>query len=248
MNPRVEDNQMTKKILTYWVFGSSLCLLWSFLAQENTAPEVKLILTRGNGPLKPNTLVPYRIEVDDKEDGISEYGEIPMNEVILSVKFVSDSSKAKAFLTSDAIKNYQVLSWMGSNACFTCHRAKDRLIGPPFSEIAERYSEQPNSVSELSEKVIKGSQGTWGDQIMPAQTHLPPDQIQDVIQWILRNAQAEDYSYFPGLQGAFRTWELKSGMEPGGAYVLSAHYLDHGLNEKPPQGKLGKDLLILLQK
>ncbi len=77
------------------VFGSSLCLLWSFLVQENTAPEVKLILTRGNEALEQNSLVSYRIEVSDKEDGISDYGEIPMNEVILSVKYVSDSSKVK---------------------------------------------------------------------------------------------------------------------------------------------------------
>ncbi|MGB5273829.1 MAG: c-type cytochrome, partial [Flavobacteriaceae bacterium] len=179
---------MTKKILTYLVFGSSLCLLWSFLVQENAAPEVKLILTRGNEALEQNSLVSYRIEVSDKEDGISDYGEIPMNEVILSVKYVSDSSKVKAYLASHANKNYRVLSWMGSNACFTCHRAKDRLIGPSFSEIAKRYSEQPNSVSKLSEKIIKGSQGTWGDQIMPAQTHLPPDQVQGVVQWILLNA------------------------------------------------------------
>lgn len=239
---------MTKKILTSLVFGSSLFLFWSFLAQENTAPEVKLILTRGDGPLEPNTLVPYRIEVTDKEDGTSDYGEIPMNEVILTVKYVSDSSKANTYLASDANKNNRALSWMGSNACFTCHRAKERLIGPSFSEIAKRYSEQKNSVSELSEKVIKGSQGTWGGQIMPAQMHLPPDQIQDVIQWILLNAQAEDYSYFPGLQGAFRTWDLKSGTRPGGAYILSAHYLDHGANDNPPKSKLGKDLLVLLLK
>ncbi len=239
---------MKKKILAYLAFGSTLCLFWSFLAQENNAPEVRLILPRGNGPLEPNTLVPYRIEVADKEDGTSDYGEIPMNEVILSVKYVSDSSKVKTYLASDANKNYRVLSWMGSNACFTCHRAKDRLIGPSFSEIAKRYSEQPNSVSELSEKVIKGSQGTWGAQIMPAQTHLPPDQVQGVVQWILRNAQAEDYSYFPGLQGAFRTLEVKPGTRQGGTYVLSAHYLDHGVNENLPQSKLGKDVLVLYPK
>jgi cytochrome c len=239
---------MTKKILTYLVFGSSLCLLWSFLVQDNTAPEVKLMLTRGNGAVGPNTLVPYRIEVLDKEDGASDYGEIPMNEVILTVKYVSDSSKTKAYLASDANKNDRVLSWMGSNGCFTCHRAKDRLIGPSFSEIAERYSEQANRVSKLSEKVIKGSQGVWGDQIMPAQTHLPADQVQGVIQWILRNARAEDYNFLPGLQGAFRTWEVKPGTGVGGAYVLSAHYLDHGMNDNPPQSKLGKDVLVLFQK
>jgi cytochrome c len=239
---------MANKILAYLLIGSSLCLFWAFLAQENTAPEVKLVLTRGHGPLESNSLVPYRIEVADNEDGNSDYGEIPMNEVILSVKYVSDASKVKAYLASNANNNYSVLSWMGSNACFTCHRAKDRLIGPSFSEIAKRYSEQANSVSKLSEKVIKGSQGAWGDQIMPAQTHLPPDQVQDVIRWILRNAQAEDYAFFPGFQGAFRTWEEKPGKGPGAAYVLSAHYLDHGLDGNPPQSKLGKDELVLYPK
>ncbi|TFG76290.1 MAG: hypothetical protein E4H26_04760 [Flavobacteriales bacterium] len=235
---------MANKALTSLILGS----FWLFSGlpiQENTAPKVKIHVPNNNNSISWNRVVPYRITVSDLEDGSSAYDEIAMNEVILTIKYVPDATKANDFLATEAKKNWDTLSWMGRNACFTCHRAKDKLIGPSFSEIAKRYSEQPDSVLFLVQKIMNGGKGNWGEQIMPAQPHLLPEQVEGVIKWILRNGKAEDLNYFSGLEGAFRTRAKPADGEKNGLYVLQAHYLDHGLKGNSPDGKLGSDSLFL---
>ncbi|SDF59750.1 c-type cytochrome [Epilithonimonas hungarica] len=52
--------------------------------------------------------------------------------------------------------------------CLGCHKLDEKMIGPSYKEVAEKYENTPENVEMLAEKILKGSSGVWGDVPMPA--------------------------------------------------------------------------------
>ena len=228
------------------------CFITAFSLRTNTVendpPTVKITVPLNGNRFQWNTMVNYAISVSDKEDGISEYDEIPTGEVLLKVTYLRDSSKVKKYLsgkTGNSDIEPAGLLLTKSSACFTCHAAKNKLIGPSFERIAKKYPNSPNSVGTLAKKLIKGSTGTWGKIPMPPHPELKTGQAREIIHWILKYNTNPDVAYFTGIQGAFRT-KQKPGKEAGkGVYILTASYADHGLKGLPQSGKRGEHTIIL---
>ncbi len=225
------------------LLGVSIAGSLSYL-QENSAPIVRITSPAKNIKFGWNTLIPYVISVTDNEDGNSEYDEIQDSEVILTVKILQDSLQVESYLERSK-ENFEVLSWMGQSTCFTCHAAKSKLIGPSFKSIAERYSGKPNAVHYLAKKITEGTTGSWGNQIMPAQTDLEVKKIVKALDWILKHGQKTDYTYLSGTEGVIGTQEKPIGVNGKSVYVLSAHYTDHGIDGKRASAKTGFQYMVL---
>ena len=52
--------------------------------------------------------------------------------------------------------------------CLGCHKLDEKMIGPSYKEVAEKYENTPENVEMLADKILKGSSGVWGDVPMPA--------------------------------------------------------------------------------
>jgi cytochrome c len=52
--------------------------------------------------------------------------------------------------------------------CLGCHKLDEKMIGPSYKEVAQKYENTPENVEMLAEKILKGSSGVWGDVPMPA--------------------------------------------------------------------------------
>lgn len=235
---------MGNKLLSLLLFFCCALLFSFWSVQENTAPKVEIISPTKNGNLEWNTIVPYRITIVDQEDGNSEYDEINVNEVVLTVTYFADSSMAKNYAEEVASRS-EKLSLMASSNCFTCHRAKDDLIGPSFEEIANRYDPTAKNRSYLAEKISKGSTGVWGEQIMPGQPELETDRVIQILEWIFQNAQDPNYTFYSGTEGAFKTRERPSNNPRKAVYVLHAQYADHGIKESHEKSKKRGHTIVL---
>jgi cytochrome c len=69
--------------------------------------------------------------------------------------------------------------------CKTCHNMSLRTIGPSFTEIALRYPNGDESVSLLSQKIIKGGAGIWGAQVMSPHPDLSDTDCREIVGFIL---------------------------------------------------------------
>lgn len=235
---------MGNKLLSLLLFFC-FTLVFSFRSvQENTAPKVKIISPTENVKLEWNTIIPYRISISDQEDGNSEYDEINSNEVLLTTTYFSDSSKVKKYIDETVSSRSDILSIMASSNCFTCHKAKDKLIGPSFEEIANRYRPTPENKKYLTQKISKGSSGVWTDEIMPAQPDLEIDKISQILDWIFKNSKDPNYSFYAGTAGVFKTREQPLNKPEKAVYVVHAQYSDHGLNDSPNKSKKGKHTVV----
>ncbi|WP_273568596.1 c-type cytochrome [Maribacter halichondriae] len=233
--------------LRLFVFIACAISCVTISGQENEPPEVRIITPIANEKFSWGTLIPFEIGVKDKEDGYTEYEEISPNKVILTVQYLSDGEKASKDLNADFNRTIETLSFMGTLDCFTCHKAKEKLIGPSFAEIAERYGNHTESVEPIAQKILRGAQGTWGDQIMPAHLNITQEEANQMVSWILKNGSDADFNFFTGTSGAFRTRNAANGKDTA-SYALTAFYTDEGVNGNTDSSKTGSHTILLRQK
>lgn len=68
--------------------------------------------------------------------------------------------------------------------CLSCHKEHDKLVGPPYADVAKRYK-APDDIDKLAEKVIKGGAGSWGDVPMTAHPNLSLDDAKKMVAYVL---------------------------------------------------------------
>ncbi len=200
----------------------------SLYNHPNDPPQVKITKPVHRDTFQWSSLVTYDISVTDTEDGSSEYNEIVPEEVFLMVRFLPDSSRLSSYLSGQLDPQPPGLQLMKQTGCFNCHAKKSKLIGPSFEAISDRYTDTVAASKNLALKLLKGSQGVWGEEKMPPNPQLSEEQAGKIIAWILRNGADKQVNLLPKLRGAFET-AAKPPQDPGRAvYVLTASYLDHG--------------------
>jgi len=75
------------------------------------------------------------------------------------------------------------------NACMACHGVTNKLVGPSFVQIAEKYKGGAGAEKHLYEKIKKGSSGVWGAAPMPPQSHVKDEDVKSLVAWILSGAK-----------------------------------------------------------
>lgn len=78
------------------------------------------------------------------------------------------------------------LALADKSTCLNCHAMEKKLVGPSFTAIATKYRGQQDAAVLLSSKVEKGGQGVWGPVPMPAMAYLPKDDVQAIVNWIVK--------------------------------------------------------------
>ncbi len=69
--------------------------------------------------------------------------------------------------------------------CFSCHSIDQKLVGPAFTAIAQKFAGQSGAESTLEAAIKNGHVGTWGQIPMPAHPQLSDAQLQQMVDWIL---------------------------------------------------------------
>ncbi|HEY1857067.1 c-type cytochrome [Acidocella sp.] len=69
--------------------------------------------------------------------------------------------------------------------CFSCHSTDQKLVGPAFTAVAQKFAGQPGAASTLEGAIKNGHVGTWGQIPMPAHPQLSDAQLQQIVAWIL---------------------------------------------------------------
>ncbi len=69
--------------------------------------------------------------------------------------------------------------------CKSCHKENGASIGPSFVRVAEKYANDKNAKTYLSQKIVKGGGGVWGDVVMSAHPDLSQKDLSAILQYIL---------------------------------------------------------------
>ena len=80
----------------------------------------------------------------------------------------------------------QGLALVAKNQCLTCHQVEDKLTGPPYREVAEKYAGMPDTiVAHLARKIISGGNGVWGEIFMLPHPGVSQVDAETMVKYIL---------------------------------------------------------------
>jgi cytochrome c len=75
--------------------------------------------------------------------------------------------------SKEAWAGYQL---MNKSDCLNCHQWTRAFVAPPYFQIAERYKADPTAAETLTQKVLKGGVGVWGQiPMVPHPQHSAKD-------------------------------------------------------------------------
>jgi cytochrome c len=102
----------------------------------------------------------------------------------------NDSKSEKKDDAADISKNpdYQKgLELVAKNDCLTCHRVDEKIQGPSYRDVANKYASLPDTIiGHLAKKIIAGGSGNWAESpLMTPHPSLSEDDAKAMVKYIL---------------------------------------------------------------
>ncbi len=72
-----------------------------------------------------------------------------------------------------------------ANGCYSCHAATEKIVGPAFSSVAEKYAGDKDAAASLVQSIQLGSKGKWGRAAMPSHSSLSAQDLKLLAAWVL---------------------------------------------------------------
>lgn len=101
----------------------------------------------------------------------------------------SDGDNLKTINAKDAELG-KVKSMVIRGGCMGCHDTEQHRFGPAWKAVSQRYKDNPDAVTQLTESIKYGSAGKWSDvsnnNVMPANNLKVNDaEIAQLVEYIL---------------------------------------------------------------
>lgn len=197
----------------------------------NARPEVQFLEPRDGSFYVPEKPIPFKIAIRDYEDGSSHAQDVDDGDYELIEGTAPNRVFVEASQIVSSVSDKPVdapgLALMRKTDCLNCHAKNQKIVGPSFLEIANKYRDQPHQLSISAQRVIKGSSGVWGQVGMLPHSQLSETDVLKMVEYIFSlNADSAN----PSSTG-FRN-EISIPWQDG-RVQLSAIYTDLGRDELP---------------
>lgn len=77
------------------------------------------------------------------------------------------------------------LSLIKGSDCSACHLENQKLVGPSYEQVAEKYKDDEEAHGKLVTNILEGSSGVWGEIPMAPHPQLTKEQASSMIDYIL---------------------------------------------------------------
>lgn len=95
---------------------------------------------------------------------------------------------ASGSAVADTVDIEQINEILQNNACFACHQVENKVVGPSYLEVAEKYQDDADYSDTLAQHIKEGSQGIWGPVPMPPNAAISDEDLTIVVDWIMAGA------------------------------------------------------------
>lgn len=191
----------------------------------NEQPQVSVKLTGGNKSFYlPGVPVSYAVTVTDGADT----KKIDPKRIFVEVNYIDGYKKpvSASQLEQTAPENAGKAIMLTMD-CKSCHKEVGKSIGPAFLDVSNKYAKDPNAMAKLSQKVIKGGAGVWGETAMSAHPSIKKGDLDQIITWVMSLSKDAQKKSLP----ASGIISPDPGKQLAATFVLSARYTDDGGND-----------------
>lgn len=72
-----------------------------------------------------------------------------------------------------------------ANGCLSCHAKAEKVVGPAYLSIADKYRGDKDAVASLAQSIQNGSKGKWGRVPMPPHSSISQDDLKALARHVL---------------------------------------------------------------
>lgn len=90
--------------------------------------------------------------------------------------------------SADAPTGADIQPILTKNACLACHAVENKLIGPSYREVAEKYAGDDSAAETIAQHIKGGSSGIWGPVPMPPNPGVSDEELAQIVTWIMAGA------------------------------------------------------------
>jgi cytochrome c len=199
----------------------------------NEPPAIDIVVEGNTDFYLPGGSANYKITVNDKEDGSSADGKISSGNVVVTLDFHAQGYDMTKIAQGHQRSELPGKLLIAESDCKSCHMLEERSAGPSYSEVANKYAKEVRAVEVLSDKILNGGSGVWGEVAMAAHPQLSKAQATQMVEYILSLASDKKVKSLPLAGKANFANAPKEGPAATSAYVLTATYEDKGASGMP---------------
>ncbi len=203
----------------------------------NAEPELSILLETDKNYFVANETIEYQVTLFDHEDGSLKNGDIDSHDIDFEILYLPEHTDLEKILNSAnpsatpaELQGAEVM--INEGDCRGCHLLTKESVGPTFTDIAVVYKDDENAISKLSDKIINGGSGTWGEVSMSAHPEISLTDAENMVRYILNLAKDGKTEQSQPLKGKY-TFKLPDGDNGKGTYVFKAVYTDKGTDDLP---------------
>lgn len=89
-------------------------------------------------------------------------------------------------------RTWDIAKQIEQKGCLACHATAERINGPSFKEIANKYSN--DHIMRLTKKIIAGSIGVWGNEMCPSHGNVTQAEARKMAVWMLSQKDQQEQS------------------------------------------------------
>jgi cytochrome c len=69
--------------------------------------------------------------------------------------------------------------------CLGCHKEREKLVGPAYVAVAQKYPSTDANIAMLAKKIITGGKGNWGEIPMTPHAGLSESDAKEMAKYVL---------------------------------------------------------------
>ncbi|MEO7031571.1 MAG: c-type cytochrome [Herbaspirillum sp.] len=154
------------------------------LWETNGKPDVKNVACMKNCPTDIKMISVFPESAMDSHGNLAD-----QNRNFGEVRGLKTSSASSDKVAATGSVKGGGLALAKQFACVACHGVTNKIVGPGFTDVAKKYSGNPDAEAKLLAKIRNGGSGVWGDVPMPAQKQVPEKDLATIVKWILSGAK-----------------------------------------------------------
>ncbi len=118
----------------------------------------------------------------DSAAATENYAENRQSEYDSSINATGTESGGGSAETTAGSKGEKLIA---QSDCLSCHKVNEKLVGPAYQEVANKYENNDKNIDYLVGKIKAGGSGVWGEVAMTPHPNLSDDDAKEMAKYIL---------------------------------------------------------------
>ncbi|MBN8652691.1 MAG: ThuA domain-containing protein [Cytophagales bacterium] len=199
----------------------------------NEPPAIEISVSGNTDHYIQGSAIDYKVTVTDKEDGSTADGKIAAERVKVTMDYHPQGYDMTAIAQGHQRAELPGKLLIAESDCKSCHLVDQKSAGPSYRDVAKRYAKDVRATEVLSDKILNGGSGNWGEVAMAAHPQLTKAQTVQMVEYILSLAKEDAVKSLPLSGKSSFAVAPPPGPAATSAYVLTATYEDSGANGMP---------------